>query len=202
MTARSARRRIGTSLAAVLARARREARRFPAVPLVLVGAGCGLVAVLFHHALTLGRFLLVETALSVASPWFSAALVLLLPASVGGLLAFAMRRFSPHAGGGLALVRRAYAQGHGILDRKTFFGAFVANPLSLGAGTPLGPEGPTVVLTSSVTRPVTNRWATTSDQANAITVPAPSLGGGMRKKARTPRNMTTSAISIQIRAAP
>ncbi|MBL8113287.1 MAG: chloride channel protein [Acidobacteria bacterium] len=149
MTARSARRRIGTSLAAVLARARREARRFPAVPLVLVGAGCGLVAVLFHHALTLGRFLLVETALSVASPWLSAALVLLLPASVGGLLAFAMRRFSPHAGGGLALVRRAYAQGHGILDRKTFFGAFVANPLSLGAGTPLGPEGPTVVLTST-----------------------------------------------------
>ncbi len=141
--------RLGNRLAPFVVRLRKEARRFPAVPLVLIGAGCGLVAVLFHHALQLGRALLIDAALASPRPLVRAALVLLLPTAMAGLLALAVRRLSPGAGGGLALVRRAYAQRPEILNGRTFVGAFLANPLSLGAGTPLGPEGPTVVLTST-----------------------------------------------------
>jgi CIC family chloride channel protein len=132
------------------AAARREARRFLLVLLVGVGVLCGLAAVAFHHALEIAHRCLAGLALSLpAGPWRFLA-VGLLPAAAGALLAFALPRFSPHAGGGLALVRAAYARHPRRLDLRAWLGTFLATPLSLGAGTPLGPEGPTVVLTSGL----------------------------------------------------
>jgi CIC family chloride channel protein len=76
-------------------------------------------------------------------------LLVAVPAAAGALLAWLVPLLAPRAGGGLALVRKAYAgDPTRLLDPRTLFGAFGANSLSLGAGVPLGPEGPTVVLTS------------------------------------------------------
>jgi chloride channel protein, CIC family len=122
--------------------------RFVLVFVVLVGAGCGLVAVAFHLALGLSGRLLSGAIVALPHGPLRVVLILLVPAAAGALLNDLVPRFAPAAGGGLTLVRKAYA-GEAKLDLRTFCGAFVANVLSLGAGTPLGPEGPTVVLTST-----------------------------------------------------
>jgi CIC family chloride channel protein len=128
---------------------RPRGRQGALVAVVLIGAGCGLVAVTFHGAIELFRRLLLEPALRQPGPFLRGALVVAVPAASGALLAWLLPRFAPRAGGGLALVRNAYGEGpEKLLDARTLAGAFGANALSLGAGTPLGPEGPTVVLTS------------------------------------------------------
>lgn len=128
---------------------RPRGRQGALVAVVLIGAGCGLVAVTFHGAIELIRRLLLEPALKQSNPFLRGALVVAVPAAAGALLAWLLPRLAPRAGGGLALVRTAYAERPGeLLDARTLAGAFGANALSLGAGTPLGPEGPTVVLTS------------------------------------------------------
>ncbi len=126
----------------------RRPRQVLLVVVVLTGAGCGLAAVMFHLALLLGERILSGSVARVSSGPLRVLLTLALPAAVGAALSELVPRFSPQAGGGLTLVRKAYAES-ATLDIRTFIGTFVANVLSLGAGTPLGPEGPTVVLTSS-----------------------------------------------------
>lgn len=115
-----------------------------------IGALCGLTAVAFHYVLEWAHAWLVARALALPDAGARALAVALLPAAAGALLAAALPRFSPHAGGGLTLVRTAYARDTGRLDLRAWLGTFCATPLSLGAGTPLGPEGPTVVLTSGL----------------------------------------------------
>ena len=107
------------------------------------------MAVVFHGAIEVLRALLIGTALRHPSGLVRGALLVTVPAAAGGLLAWLVPRFAPRAGGGLALVRKAFAGDHArLLDIRTLVGVYGANALSLGAGTPLGPEGPTVVLTS------------------------------------------------------
>ena len=128
---------------------RPRSRQAVLVAVVLIGAGCGLVAVAFHGSIELLRSLLLAPALRVAPPLLRALVVVAVPAAAGALLSWLVPRFAPRAGGGLALVRQAFAEGPDAhLDARTLVGTFGANALSLGAGTPLGPEGPTVVLTS------------------------------------------------------
>lgn len=126
----------------------RRHRQLLLVVIVLVGAGCGLVAVLFHLALALSDRLLAGAVTRLPMGPLKVVLILAVPATIGALLSVLVPRFAPQSGGGLGLVRRAYA-GRAALDLPTFAGTFAANTLSLGAGTPLGPEGPTVVLTST-----------------------------------------------------
>ncbi|MGE0453457.1 MAG: chloride channel protein [Vicinamibacteria bacterium] len=129
---------------------RREAQRFLLLLLVVCGVLSGLAAVVFHGALAGAESLLLSSARGLpAGPWRSAAL-LLLPIAVGAALCTLVPRFAPQAGGGLSLVRGAYARDPRRLSGRTLGGTFLATPLSLGAGVPLGPEGPTVVLTSGI----------------------------------------------------
>jgi CIC family chloride channel protein len=126
---------------------RRAARRFLIVFIVLSGAVCGLVAVAFHATLAFAEQNLLGRVLE--SDGLAAVLGrLLLPAVVGVALGFLVPRVCPGAAGGLALVRTAYARQPSVLDARSWLGTFLATPLSLGSGAPLGPEGPTVVLTS------------------------------------------------------
>ena len=128
---------------------RPRSRQAVLVAVVLIGAGCGLVAVAFHSSIELIRGLLLVPALHATSPLLRGLLVVAVPAAAGALLSWLVPRLAPRAGGGLALVRQAFAEGpDALLDARTLAGTFGANVLSLGAGTPLGPEGPTVVLTS------------------------------------------------------
>src|SRR5437763_7179728 len=71
------------------------------------------------------------------------------------LLALAIRRFAPRAvGANLARVRMAYSTDPSLLGPRSVGATFLATPLSLGAGAPLGPEGPIVVVASGTSAAV------------------------------------------------
>jgi CIC family chloride channel protein len=136
--------------ARLLGKVRFLAARFLLVTLVLAGALSGVLAVLFHRYLELARSLLIEPALEQEGP-LRMILVLGVPAATFAALAWLIRRFAPRAvGANLARVRMAYNENPRILGARTIGATFLATPLSLGAGAPLGPEGPIVVIASGV----------------------------------------------------
>lgn len=142
--------RAGRLFAGAASQVRFLAARFLLVTLVLVGALCGVLAVLFHRYVEFARDLLIGRALEQPG-WLRVVLVLATPAITFAVLAWLIGRFAPRAiGANLARVRRAYNDDPRILGPRTVGGTFVATPLSLGAGAPLGPEGPIVVVTSGV----------------------------------------------------
>ena len=126
------------------------ARRFLLVTLIGVGALTGVVAVLFHRYVEFARGLLIGRALEQPEPWRTV-LITATPTITFALLAWIIRRFAPRAvGANLARVRMAYNDNPRILGPRTIGATFIATPLSLGAGAPLGPEGPIVVVASGL----------------------------------------------------
>lgn len=126
-------------------------RRFVLLTLLLVGLVCGVVAVAFHELIYLARKLLISNALLHSDGVMRIALTLLTPAVFAALLAYAVHRIEPTAASAnLARVRRAWSDDPRLLNWKTILLTFFLTPISLGAGIPLGPEGPTVVLTAGV----------------------------------------------------
>jgi len=129
-------------------RIRLLAKRFLLVTIVLIGALCGALAVLFHKFVEVTRGALIGKALALDEPWRSL-FVVATPAIMFALLAWIIRRFAPRAvGANLARVRIAYNSNPAALGPRSMIATFLATPLSLGAGAPLGPEGPIVVVTS------------------------------------------------------
>jgi len=128
---------------------RQQAQRSLLLVLVVTGLACGGIAVLFHTVLSLTELGLRGPLREIRSPWLKGALVALLPGVISALLGSALARFRAGGPAGLALVRQAYAEAPHRLSLRSFVATFVATPLSLGAGVPLGPEGPTVALTSA-----------------------------------------------------
>jgi chloride channel protein, CIC family len=133
-----------------LSRLRSLARRFLVVTLAGVGAMCGVLAVSFERYVIWADNLLMGKAFVLEEPYRSI-MVVVTPTVVFTLIALVMRRFAPRAAGAnLARVRMAYHDNPSILSPRTILSTFVATPLSLGAGAPLGPEGPIVVVTSGI----------------------------------------------------
>jgi len=129
---------------------RRLARRLLIATLIVAGALCGVAAVVFHYFIELAQSLLIEPALRQRG-FTRAALVVAVPAIVAAILALIVKKFAPITpGANLARVRRAYAQEPEVLDTRSVLFTFFLTPLSLGSGAPLGPETPTVVVTSGV----------------------------------------------------
>ena len=129
---------------------RRLARRLLIATLIVAGALCGVAAVIFHYAVEFAQSLLIEPALRQRG-LARDALVIAVPAVVAALLAVIVRRFAPITpGANLARVRRAYSQEPEVLDARSVLFTFFLTPLSLGSGAPLGPETPTVVVTSGL----------------------------------------------------
>jgi CIC family chloride channel protein len=117
---------------------------------VAAGVVSGAAAVLFHEWMVITRELMLEHAFQFEG-WPGALLVILIPAATAGAIGWFVQRFAPSTlGANLARVRRAYAQDVKHLDVRTVFFTFLLTPLSLGSGAPLGPEGPTVVVTSGL----------------------------------------------------
>ncbi|HWS71173.1 MAG TPA: chloride channel protein [Thermoanaerobaculia bacterium] len=132
-------------------------RRFLLLVLIFAGAACGLAAVGFHLLVDWMRELLIGPALAQRGA-LRIALVLGVPAVVSALIAVVIRRFAPAAGGAnLARVRRAYELDPNILDARSVAATLALTPISLGAGAPLGPEGPTVVVASGLAMAIA-RW--------------------------------------------
>ncbi|HVS31088.1 MAG TPA: chloride channel protein [Thermoanaerobaculia bacterium] len=120
--------------------------------LLFVAAGVisGAAAVLFHEWVLLSRKLLLAPALGTHG--FTRALFIVgVPLVTAAILGFVVERFAPSTvGANLARVRRSYAEDGAHLDPRTIISTFILTPLSLGSGAPLGPEGPTVVVTSGL----------------------------------------------------
>lgn len=126
------------------------AGRFLLVTLILTGALCGVMAVLFHRYVELAHDVLIGRALELQGPWRIVAIIAT-PTLTFALLTWLIRRFAPRAvGANLARVRMAYNENPRLLSARTVGATFAATPLSLGAGAPLGPEGPIVVVTSGI----------------------------------------------------
>ncbi len=145
-------RRVTTSPGVVttVSRLRSLARRFLIVTLVGVGALCGVLAVVFERYVEWARSLMIGAALALREPWRTIAVVLT-PAIVFTVIAVIIRRVTPRAvGANLARVRMAYNDDPKLLGPHAVVATFTATPLSLGAGAPLGPEGPIVVITSGI----------------------------------------------------
>ncbi len=137
-------------LARAAARLQFLARRFLLVTLIGAGALTGVVAVLFHRYVEFARDQLIGRALEQPEPWRTI-FIIATPTITFALLAWLIRRFAPRAvGANLARVRMAYNDNPRILGPRTIGATFVATPLSLGAGAPLGPEGPIVVVASGI----------------------------------------------------
>jgi CIC family chloride channel protein len=125
-------------------------RRVLLLMFIAAGLASGAAAVLFHQWVELSRGLLLERALHTAG-WQRIALIISIPAVTATLLGIIVQRFAPSAlGANLARVRRGYTEDVSHLDARTVLFTFLLTPLSLGSGAPLGPEGPTVVVTSGL----------------------------------------------------
>lgn len=110
----------------------------------------GLAAVLFHEWIVLSRSLLFDRVFALQAVPRSL-LIVAIPTIVAALLGWIVQRFAPSAlGANLARVKRSYTEDVSHLDWRTLLATFVLTPLSLGSGAPLGPEGPTVVVTSGL----------------------------------------------------
>jgi CIC family chloride channel protein len=134
----------------VVPRIRSAARQFLLPTLVVTGALCGVAAALFHRFVEAARLMLIGGALQQHGVVRSVAVVAT-PMIVFTLIAFAIRRFAPRAvGANLARVRMAYNADPKLLGKRSVLATFIATPLSLGAGAPLGPEGPIVVVSSGI----------------------------------------------------
>jgi CIC family chloride channel protein len=106
--------------------------------------------VIFHRYVEFAQDLLIGRALATPGPW-RIVLVIATPTVTFALLAWLIRRFASRAiGANLARVRRAYNEDPRLLSARTIAATFAATPLSLGAGAPLGPEGPITVVTSGL----------------------------------------------------
>ena len=125
-------------------------RRLLLLMFIAAGLVSGLGAVLFHEWVVLSRDLLLDRALETKG-WVRALLLIAIPATTAAVLGYIVQRWTPGTlGANLSRVRRAYAEDESHLDWRTVVSTFVLTPLSLGSGTPLGPEGPTVIVTSGL----------------------------------------------------
>ncbi len=133
-----------------MSRLRSLARRFLILTLVAVGALCGVLAVAFERYVEWARGMMIGAALALREPWRTVA-VIGTPTVMFTLIAIGLRKLAPRAvGANLARVRMAYNDDPRLLGPRSVIATFTATPLSLGAGAPLGPEGPIVVVSSGM----------------------------------------------------
>jgi len=120
-------------------------------PLFLAaGLASGVAAIAFHTWLELARELLLARVLATEG-WTRVALIVGVPAVTATILGLIVQHLVPCAhGANLARVRRAHAGDVECLSPETVLSTFILTPLSLGSGAPMGPEGPTIVVTSGV----------------------------------------------------
>ena len=128
----------------------RLSRRVLLLIFIAAGLASGVAAVLFHRWILLSRALFLSRALQTHGP-LRVVLLIAIPCLTAAALGYVVQRFAPSTlGANLARVRRSYAEDVSHLDLKTIVATFVLTPLSLGSGAPLGPEGPTIVVTSGL----------------------------------------------------
>jgi len=132
----------GSALETFVSQIRLLARRFLIVTLTLTGAFCGVLAVVFEKYVEWARETMIGAALD-REAMIRVPLVIVTPAIGFAIIAIGIRKFAPRAvGANLARVRMAFMDNPKLLGPRSVSATFIATPLSLGAGAPLGPEAP------------------------------------------------------------
>ncbi len=114
---------------------------------VAIGGVCGLVAVVFHHAIRGLEQLTIEAAFAATAwiPW-----VIAIP-TIGALGAGILLTWIPGArGSGIPQVKLAYATKTHRIGFRDALGKFLIGILQIGTGSSLGREGPTVHICSGL----------------------------------------------------
>ena len=117
---------------------------------LLVGAICGLAAVLFHLLLDFFQDHIIYSAAATLH-WWRIPLVIIIPA-LGGLVAGAgLFYFAPEASGsGIPQVKAAYYLGAGRISARVIPAKMILAALNIGTGASLGREGPTVQICAAI----------------------------------------------------
>lgn len=118
---------------------------------VLIGLCAGLLVVCFHIAIELTTW---WTADQATSPWIA----VLLPAAGATLAAAIVRYLAPQArGSGIVQTKAALYASDGHIPASAAPGKFLACSLSIGTGTPLGPEDPALLMGAGLAS-ILGRW--------------------------------------------
>lgn len=118
---------------------------------VLIGVCAGLLVVCFHVAIELTTW---WTADQATSPWAA----VLLPAAGATLAAAVVRYLAPQArGSGIVQTKAALYASDGHIPAAAAPGKFLACTLSIGTGTPLGPEDPSLLMGAGLAS-IVGRW--------------------------------------------
>ncbi|HTV21644.1 MAG TPA: chloride channel protein [Polyangiaceae bacterium] len=152
-----------------------EAQRTFGVTL-LVGAGCGLLAVAFHAALVASESLLIARAQRAAPPaWIP--LTLLCP-TLGGLVAGLLltHAFPAARGSGIPQVKAAYAVRVERIRLRDGVAKFAITALQIGSGASLGREGPTVHMCAALSSAL-GRWFALSPRSVRRLLPVGAAAG-------------------------
>ncbi len=117
---------------------------------LLIGALCGLAAVLFHQILDFFQDNIIYRTAEI-SGWARVPLLLFIPA-LGGLIAGAGLYFlAPEASGsGIPQVKTAFYLGGGRIPARVIPGRLFLSSFNIGTGASLGREGPTVQLCAAL----------------------------------------------------
>lgn len=152
-----------------------EAQRTFGVTL-LVGGGCGLLAVAFHSAIVAADAQLISRAQRAPGPWWMV-LTPLCPA-LGGLIAgVALTRAFPAArGSGIPQVKAAYAVRTDRIRLRDGVAKFLLCTLQLGSGASLGREGPTVHMCAALASAL-GRWFALSPRSVRRLLPVGAAAG-------------------------
>lgn len=135
----------------------------------VIGISAGLTAVLFHHAMTAVAGWLVS-APSTWTWWQFAPFVLVSMTVAALITGFMVRNWAPDApGSGIPQVKVAYHTGQLDFTWKLVFVKFFGGVLSIGTGSSLGREGPTIHIGAALASKVAHVLRMGADaKANAV----------------------------------
>jgi CIC family chloride channel protein len=115
-----------------------------------IGLTAGLAALVFHEAMILIARVLVEQPSSWTF-WAFAAFVMAAMAAAAWITGWLMKSFAPDApGSGIPQVKVAYHRGQVDFSWRLVWVKFIGGALSIGSGSSLGREGPTIHMGAAI----------------------------------------------------
>lgn len=143
---------------------------------VMVGLLSGLSAVAFHMSIDWADRHLIKKAALAQSPWVWVGLILL-PALGGLVSGFLVRYWAPEAAGsGIPATKAAYYIKFGRIRFRTAASKFLTGVISIGSGSSLGREGPTVQISAALASWL-GRWLGLPPKIVMRLIPLGAAGG-------------------------
>lgn len=152
-----------------------QVRQFTFLAL-LIGVLSGLSAVAFHKSIDWADHHLIRNVARASGPWVWIGLILL-PALGGLATGFLIRFWAPEAAGsGIPQTKAAYYLKFGRIRFRTAVSKFALGVISIGSGSSLGREGPTVQISAALASWV-GRWLGLPSRLVQRLIPMAAAGG-------------------------